>query len=141
VASPVTGPSPESIEGCPCQLPGTRELPLCCSRHISPPAVLPLCYSRQQQHTDHNQYPRTGSTQSSVLSGGCTPTPPCMWACYVSSCACSSLQTMYCWLLHCCYNVVTLLSHSCYTVITLLLQCFHAVATLLSHCSYTVATL
>jgi hypothetical protein len=42
---------------------------------------------------------------------------------------------------HCCYTVVTLLSHQCYTVVTLLLHCCDTVVTLLLHCCYTVVTL
>jgi hypothetical protein len=44
-------------------------------------------------------------------------------------------------MLHCCYNVVTLLLHCCYNVSTLLLHCCFTVATLLLHCRYTLVTL
>jgi hypothetical protein len=40
-----------------------------------------------------------------------------------------------------CYTVVTLLSHCCRTVVTLLSHCCHTVVTLLLHCCYTVLTL
>jgi hypothetical protein len=60
-----------------------------------------------------------------------------MAVCFLLFC-CYSVVTL---LLHCCYTVVTLLLHCCYTVVILLLHYCSTVVPLLLHCCHTVVEL